>query len=411
MADAMRPTGMPAPIDPMGVPRLPPPRDERGVIGWLRHNLFRTWRDSIVTVVLVVIIVAVLWQLLGWVLTSARWGVVTQNLRLFLIGLYPADEAWRVWCSLTIVSMVAGAQAGSKGGYSRTIANWLIAGQLTVALLAVLSPMGILAAVAIAGNAAAVLIVQLITAARPLPGRSLTIGWLLSLVATLFLLHGGLVIPTIRPDVWGGLLLTFMLASISIVLSFPLGVALAMGRRSRLPGIRLLATAFIEIVRGVPLVSILYLSSILLPLFLPGDLRIDQVVRAMGGMTLFTAAYLAENVRGGLQAVPRGQVEAAQAIGLSGIQIDRFIVLPQALRMTIPANVGLFISLLKDTTLVVIVGLLEILGIGRAVLAQSEWIGASFEVYAFVAVVFFVLSYSMAHASYRLEAALGVGRR
>ncbi len=398
-------------MDPLDAPRLPPPAGDRGVIGWLRHNLFRTWRDSIVTVVLLAIVVVLVVQLLGWALLSARWGVITQNLRLFLIGLYPADEAWRVWLSLTVVSVVAGAQAGSRGGYSRTIAVWLIAGQLTVALLALLSPMGPMVAVAIAGNAALTLIVQLITGRRPLSGRVLTVGWVVSLVATLVLLHGGGGLPVVRPDAWGGLLLTFMLAAVSIVLSFPVGVALALGRRSRLPAIRLLSTAFIEVVRGVPLVTILYLSSILLPLFLPGDLRIDQVVRAMGGMTLFTAAYLAENVRGGLQAVPRGQVEAAQAIGLSSVQVDRFIVLPQALRMTIPSNVGLFISLLKDTTLVVIVSLLEILGIGRAVLAQPEWLGASFEVYAFIAIVFFVLSYSLAHASYRLEAALGVGRR
>ena len=140
-------------------------------------------------------------------------------------------------------------------------------------------------------------------------------------------------------------------------------------------------------------------------------IRLDRVTRAIGGFTLFTAAYLAENVRGGLQAVPRGQVEAAQAIGLSAFQIDRFIVLPQALRMVIPANVGLFISLLKDTTLVVVVGLLEILGIGRAVLAQPEWLGTSFEVYAFVAAVFFVLCYALSQASYRLERELGVGER
>jgi len=239
------------------------------------------------------------------------------------------------------------------------------------------------------------------------------LAWLASGVLTMLLLNGVPIVglPIIRPDQWGGLLLTFMLAAISIVLSFPLGVALAMGRRSRLPGIRWLSTAFIEIVRGVPLVTIIFLADIMLPLFLPEDIRIDRVTRAIGGFTLFTAAYLAENVRGGLQAVPRGQVEAAQAIELSGFQIDRFIVLPQALRLVIPANVGLFISLLKDTTLVVVVGLLEILGIGRAVLAQPEWLGASFEVDAFVGVVFFALSYTMSHASYRLERNLGVGRR
>jgi len=400
-------------VDPRSVPRLPPPRDERGVIGWLRHNLFRTWRDSLLTVVIVAVGAWVIWQLLAWALGSARWGVITQNLRLFLIGLYPADEAWRVWACLTVVSVVAGLTAGSRGGYARVIGRWLMAGQLTVALLAILSPMGPIAAAALTLNAGIVLAAQLVAGLHPLRGRTINLAWLASGVATSLLLSGvpAVGLPTVRLDQWGGLLLTFMLAAISIVLSFPLGVALALGRRSRLPGIRWLSTAFIEVVRGVPLVTILFLADILLPLFLPDDIRIDRVARAIGGFTLFTAAYLAENVRGGLQAVPRGQVEAAQAIGLSGFQIDRSIVLPQALRMVIPANVGLFISLLKDTTLVVVVGLLEILGIGRAVLAQPEWLGASFEVYAFVALVFFVLSYTMSDASYRLERALGVGRR
>jgi general L-amino acid transport system permease protein len=149
----------------------------------------------------------------------------------------------------------------------------------------------------------------------------------------------------------------------------------------------------------------------MLPLFLPGEIRVDRVLRAMGGITLFSAAYVAENVRGGLQAIPSGQIEAAQALGLSTYRMNRHIVLPQALRSVIPANVGLFISLLKDTTLVYILGLLEILGIGRAVLAQSQWFGAQMEVYAFVAAVFFVLCYTMSQASYRLEEALGVGQR
>jgi general L-amino acid transport system permease protein len=379
----------------------------------MRHHLFRTPGDSLLTIIVLAVIAWALWQLALWALGEARWGVITQNLRLFLIGLYPAEEAWRVWLSLTAVSLVAGLTAGSRGGYARVVARWLMAGQLTVALLAVFSPMGPLVAAAIAANAGVVLVAQLLSGLSPLRSRTINLAWLASGVLTLLLLNGVPVVglPVVRPDQWGGLLLTFMLAAISIVLSFPLGVALALGRRSRLPGIRWLSTAFIEIVRGVPLVTIIFLADIMLPLFLPEDVRLDRVTRAIGGFTLFTAAYLAENVRGGLQAVPRGQVEAAQAIGLSSIQIDRFIVLPQALRMVIPANVGLFISLLKDTTLVVVVGLLEILGIGRAVLAQPEWLGASFEVYAFVGIVFFALSYTMSHASYRLERNLGVGRR
>jgi general L-amino acid transport system permease protein len=394
-------------------PRLPPPAIERGAIGWLHHHLFRTWRDTALTVVLVAIIGWVLISFASWIFTTARWGVITDNLRLFLIGLYPAGEAWRVGLCLTSLSILGGATAGSRGGYARTVAVWLMAGQLTVAFLAIFSPMGPVAVAAMVCNAMLVIVVQLITRRHPLPGRWLTTGWLLSLPLTAVLLHGvGTAwMPVVDPDMWGGLLLTFLLASISIALSFPVGVLLALGRRSRLPAVRMLCTAFIEVVRGVPLVTIIFLADIMLPLFLPDGIQLDRVLRAIGAFTLFSAAYLAENVRGGLQAIPRGQIEAAQAIGLSGFQVDRYIVLPQALRAVIPANVGLFISLLKDTTLVVIVGLLEILGIGRAVLAQPEWLGASFEVYAFVAAVFFGLSYTMSHASYRLEAALGVGRR
>jgi len=153
------------------------------------------------------------------------------------------------------------------------------------------------------------------------------------------------------------------------------------------------------------------MASIMLPLLLPGDIRIDQVIRAMAGITLFSAAYVAENVRGGLQAIPSGQIEAAHALGLSTIQRNLYIILPQALRAVIPANVGLFISLLKDTTLVTIIGLLDVLGIGRAVLAQAQWFGAHMEVYLFIAAIFFVMCYTMSQASYRLEAALGVGKR
>jgi general L-amino acid transport system permease protein len=202
-----------------------------------------------------------------------------------------------------------------------------------------------------------------------------------------------------------------LLASVGIVLSFPLGVLLALGRRSSLPVVRILSTGYIEFIRGVPLVTILFMADIILPLFLPGDWRLDRVARAMGGISLFSAAYVAENVRGGLQAVASGQVEAAHALGLSTFRTNLHIVLPQALRDVIPANVGLFISLLKDTTLVTIIGLLELLGISRAVLAQSGSFGASLEVYVFVAGVFFVLCYAMSQASYRLERQLGVGER
>jgi general L-amino acid transport system permease protein len=208
------------------------------------------------------------------------------------------------------------------------------------------------------------------------------------------------------------LLLTFLLALVGIVASFPIGVLLALGRQSSLPVVKGLCVVFIETVRGVPLVTILFMTSILLPLFLPADFRIDRVLRAMLGMTLFAAAYMAENVRGGLQSIPAGQVEAAKSMGLNGWQTMLLIVLPQALRVVIPAIVGQFIALFMDTTLAIIVGLLELLAIGRAIInSNPQWLLLDMEVYLFIALVFWVFTYSMAYASRRIETAVGLGKR
>jgi len=218
-------------------------------------------------------------------------------------------------------------------------------------------------------------------------------------------------LPPVGTNLWGGLLLTFVLAVISIVLSFPLGVLLALGRRSSLPVVRIFSILYIELIRGVPLVTVLFMAQIMLPLFLPEGVRVDKVIRAIAGFTFFTAAYIAESVRGGLAAVHPGQYEAAKALGLSGIQTMVFIVLPQALRTVIPPIVGQFISLFKDTSLVAIVGLLDLLNIAKSVVAQPEFMGLKREVYFFVAIIYFVFSYAMSHASRKLETALGVGER
>jgi general L-amino acid transport system permease protein len=197
-----------------------------------------------------------------------------------------------------------------------------------------------------------------------------------------------------------------------ITLSFPIGVLLALGRRSSLPVVRILSTVFIEVVRGVPLIGILFLSSLILPLFLPTHIRVDRLLRALIGMTLFSAAYMAENVRGGLAAVPEGQVEAAKALGLNNFKITLLIVLPQALRAVIPPMVGQFISLFKDTTLAAGVAVFELLSVGLAILQGTpEYFGLQMEVLLFVAAIFWVFSYLMSYASLRLEEALGVGER
>ena len=394
--------------------RLSPPTDTLSPVDWLRQNLFRTWYDALLTVIVSLVLIRVSVALIDWALTEARWGVVTANLRLFLIGQYPPDKAWRVLLSLTVLSILLGASAGAyRSAAVRTLSNWLAVGQLLLAGLALASGLGAVAAAALLINAVILFAVYLVVLRFGAPRRILTVAWLVSIPFSVVLLHGlgGAALPVVGTNLWGGLLLTFVLALVGIILSFPIGVLLALGRRSDLPAVRILSTAFIEVVRGVPLVTILFMAAIMLPLFLPGEIRVDQVIRAMVGITLFSAAYVAENVRGGLQAIPAGQIEAAHAIGLNPIQTNLHIVLPQALRAVIPANVGLFISLLKDTTLVTIIGLLEILGIGRAVLAQPQWFGAHLEVFAFVAVVFFVMCYAMSQASYRLETAMGVGQR
>jgi general L-amino acid transport system permease protein len=219
------------------------------------------------------------------------------------------------------------------------------------------------------------------------------------------------VLPLIELNKWGGLLLTFILTIVGIVFAFPIGIMLALGRRSDLPIIKWICITYIELVRGVPFITVLFMGMILLPLVLPGDVRIAGIIRAMVAVTLFSAAYLAENVRGGLQSISRGQSEAARALGLNPFQEMYLIVLPQALRAVIPPLVGQFISLFKDTTLVAIVGLLDFLKVGQSILAQAGFLGAQKEVYTFVAVVFFIFSFAMSQASIRLEQKLGVGVR
>lgn len=229
----------------------------------------------------------------------------------------------------------------------------------------------------------------------------------------LFLLGllGSLLLLPWPPTLWGGLLLSFLLSGAAMLLAFPLGVALAFGRQARLPVLRLLAIAFIEGVRGVPLVSLLFLAFVTVPLFLPEGLRLPQVVRALAAFTLFAAAYLAENVRGGLQAVPKGQWEAAFSLGLTPFQAVRYAILPQALRAVVPALVGQYIALFKDTSLVALIGLLDLMGVARAVLANPQNVGLEREVYLFLALVYLLVSGSFSYLGRLLERGLGLGVR
>jgi general L-amino acid transport system permease protein len=200
-----------------------------------------------------------------------------------------------------------------------------------------------------------------------------------------------------------------VLGCTGIALAYPFGIILALGRRSNLPVISMICTLFIEFIRGVPLITLLFFSIVMLPLFLPEGINLDALVRVLVAVTLFQSAYMAEAIRGGLQAIPQGQYEAAQSVGLSYWQMNRKIILPQAIRITIPTIVNTSIGLFKDTTLVIIVGLLDLLGIGRGALADTTWMGLAYEVYFFVAITFFIFTFSMSRYSLYLEKKLKTG--
>ena len=396
---------------------LGPPRTSVGVLGWVRGNLLNTWYNALFTVLTLVLVLVLVRVSVPWLFVEADWTVITANLKLFFVGQYPPEQVWRVSVGVVWLAFLFGIAWGiGASGVTSTFARVIAIGFGLAALVPLpLDIVSVTARIWLLAVPVAVVAGFFLFRGRSPQMRWLVLAWLLSFVVIILLLRGfdGLSwLPLVGTGVWGGLLLTFLLASLGIVASFPLGVLLALGRRSNLPVVSVLCTMFIEGVRGVPLVTLLFMTQVILPLFLPENLPIDRVTRAFLAITLFSAAYMAENVRAGLQSVPTGQTEASKALGLGGFNTMLFIVLPQALRAVIPAIVGQFIGLFKDTSLVVIVGLLDIVGIGRAVvLGNPDWLDAQREVYVFLAVVFWVFTYAMSYASRRLESTLGVGVR
>lgn len=383
-----------------------------GVLGWLRKNLFNSWLNSLLTIMAAWVIYRGVTGFFTWATQSAKWIVVTANLKLFMVGRYPSEELWRIWTAIALIALVAGASWAVWGRFRARVALMVVG----VSVLLALGPVDLDTRIwwVVCGG----LVPAGAGLVRILPGfqRLLIPLWVATpLIGFLLVmgLPGSTLLPFQGTSVWNGLLLTIMLSVVGIVLSFPLGVLLALGRRSALPAVRLVSITYIEVIRGVPLVSILFMGAYVIPVFLPADIRPDLVLRAMVAITLFSAAYLAENVRGGLQAVPNGQTEAAKALGLSGLHIIAFIVLPQAIRNVIPAIVGQFIGLMKDTSLVTIISLIDLIGIGQSIISNPDpnFLNRHFEVYVFAAAVYFVFSYSLSSASRRLEKALGVGER
>lgn len=328
-------------------------------IAWLRKNLFNTWYNSLLTIACLIVVYQVIMGVVRWVTQAAQWAVVTTNLRLFLVGRYPVDLVWRVgWVAAIVIALIG------LWLTEATIHRQPVKTRLRQAFLILL------------------------------PVAAGLILWLIG---------GGLGLTSVSTNLWGGLLLTLFVSIVSIVLAFPLGVLLALGRRSSLPVLRGVCTLYIEIIRGLPLIGILFMAQVMLPLVLPGQWRLDRVLRAIAGLVLFNAAYLAENVRGGLQSIPRGQTEAAKALGFNLPQTLLLIVLPQALRIAVPSIVGQFISLFKDTSLLSLFALLELTGIGRSILAQPQFLGRNAEVFLFIGLIYWLFCYTMSLVSRRLE--------
>jgi general L-amino acid transport system permease protein len=391
---------------------LPPPIERYTILGWIYKNLFSSWFNALLTLGALAGVYAFGEAVLTWALTQARWEVISVNIRLLMVGQYPVTELWRAWLCLHVLVVVGGLSWGI----------W-IRRYRVVGLLFLAAPMALAAGISNASArvhlfvapALGILAFSLGRLAGKRIQRTVITLWLVYLPFVLLIVRGvgreSDPLRIVSSNIWGGLLLTLLLTAVGILVSFPLGVLLALGRRSELPIVRWTSIGYIELIRGVPLVTILFMAQIMLPLFLPTGMNIDRVLRAMVGIILFTAAYQAENIRGGLQAIPPGQYDAAKAVGLNGIQTTILIILPQALRNVIPVLVGQFIALYKDTTLVAIVGLLDLLGIAKSIVSQPNFIGLQREAYLFITLIYWFLSYFMAYVSQRLEVRLGVGER
>lgn len=406
------------PHHPQPAQKAPP--GASGALGWLRANLFSSLFNTALTLLTALVILWMGSNLLRWG-AQAAWEPVWANRKLLAVGGYPSERLLQPLLVLMLFSTLLGISAGRWGGMVRNLAVGLAGLQLLWMLLPagswVQTRMGIALALLLLG--------YLLGRALPLANVLLGWAWVATIPVALIILHGGITLlgwrwyplgAEVPSNLYGGLLLTFLLTIIGITCSFPLGVALALGRRSQLPAIRYFCVAYIELIRGVPLISLLFMAMVVLPLFLPaGMANPANVTRAAVAVTLFSAAYLAETVRGGLQAVPKGQWEAADALGLTGWQKLRLIVLPQALRAVIPALVGQFIGLFKDTSLVALVGLTDFLNASRSILVQPAWSqitgGITREVYLTVALCYLLFSFGLSWASQRLERQLGVGKQ
>ncbi len=410
--------------------QLPPPRSETGLVGWLRVNLFSSWFNTVLTVVVGVAAGWALWYGLRWLAVDADFTVIKTLGGLLVIGQYNTEQAcpgqncfWRPQLALMLVTLLLGMSWAIVGsGLTKRIA---IIVTVVVALFAFLpfslERMGWDVRLLLLANVPSLLLGWTLGRFTPLgTWRWVAILAVVAFLFTLLLLRGLPGVPWLQPVStlhWGGLMLNLLLAVAGIVVSFPIGVALALGRRSQLVVVKTLCVLFIEIFRGVPLITLLFMSQVLVPLAFPENFPLNSLLRAAIIITLFSAAYMAENIRGGLQALHPGQAEAARALGLPGWQTTLLISLPQAIRNVIPAIVGQFIALFKDTSLVYIIGMLDIVELSRKFATtyvengMLPYLDDVHEVFIFLAVVFWIFCFGMSYVSGRIERHLGVGER
>jgi general L-amino acid transport system permease protein len=379
---------------------------------WIRRNLFPGVASGVLTVVVSALLVYLAFRLIRFVFVTADWSVLKANLRVYMTGRFPVEELWRVWVALSPVVALAGMSRGLllPATWTRARVAWFAVGAalllgallylvdgITVWLLLGLEVAVFLAGVAVARRVGRMIRVPLLVA------------WVLAFPAVILVLRG---FGGVKPELWGGFLLNVIVAAEAIFVSFPLGLLLALGRRSRLPAVSAICVAVIEVVRGVPLVAWLVFGQFVLPLLLPPGLDLPNIVRAMFMFTIFSAAYVAEIVRGGLQGVPEGQYEAARALGLRPARMMALVILPQALRMTIPSMISHFISLFKDTSLLAAIGIFsDLLRNARRASAAIEFIGLQAEALLPAALIFWVVAFSMSRWSQRVERRVGVGER
>ncbi len=341
----------------------PAPSTSKGVVFWLRENLFSSIGNTLLTLLGIYIVYAIVPPLLDWMIFNAtwsgtkeeivkegaRWIFIVEKFDQFIYGFYPEALHWRP-------------------------------------------------------NLVALLSIVFILAMNLMSNLKVKIGLMLVYPIVCFvLIYGGFGLEVVPTEKWGGLMLTIVVAAVGIIASFPIGIVLALGRQSDMPILKTLCIGFIEFIRGVPLITILFMASVVLPLFFSSGIDFDKLLRALIGITLFQAAYIAEVVRGGLQAIPKGQYEASESLGLSYWQGMILIILPQALKISIPNLVGSFISLFKDTTLVLIIGLFDILAMVTLTNSDSNWLGFEIEGYVFVTMIYWVFCFSMSQYSKSIE--------